>query len=232
MDDNGRLTATFYSFITNLTAPAADGWRYSYIVFYFLLPFSIKLFIMKKIMLSPVYVLSVFTFIICSNINGQSLKAEDIKAQMVKDWERAKAYTVDYLNTMPANEYSFKAVDSLRSFAMQMLHLAQGNIFLMSNASDQKPPAAFSANPKLEETTSAQSKDSVMYYVTASYDYCINAVRNSDITKWGEKKKVFSFEETRFALMNKTFEHQTHHRGQTTIYIRLKGIKPPQERLF
>ena len=32
--------------------------------------------------------------------------------------------------------------------------------------------------------------------------------------------------------MNKTFEHQTHHRGQATIYIRLQGIKPPEERLF
>ena len=40
------------------------------------------------------------------------------------------------------------------------------------------------------------------------------------------------FEETRFALMNKAFEHQTHHRGQTTIYIRLQGIRPPEERLF
>jgi uncharacterized damage-inducible protein DinB len=33
-------------------------------------------------------------------------------------------------------------------------------------------------------------------------------------------------------MMLKTFEHQTHHRGQTTIYIRLLGIRPPQEKLF
>ncbi|HET9745897.1 MAG TPA: DinB family protein [Chitinophagaceae bacterium] len=32
--------------------------------------------------------------------------------------------------------------------------------------------------------------------------------------------------------MNKAFEHQNHHRGQTTIYIRAQGIKPPEERLF
>ena len=25
------------------------------------------------------------------------------------------------------------------------------------------------------------------------------------------------------------FEHQTHHRGQTTIYLRLKGVEPPPE---
>ena len=161
---------------------------------------------------------------------AQALKTEDIQAQMVKDWERAKAYTIDYLNAMPADKYSFKAVDSIRSFAQQMLHLSAGNIFLMANATDQKPlPFVLS---DLEKSSTAQGKDSVMYYVTASYDYCIDAVKNYDVNKWGEKKKLHTYEEYRWALMMKAFEHQTHHRGQATIYIRLLGIRPPQERLF
>jgi hypothetical protein len=111
-----------------------------------------------------------------------------------------------------------------------MLHLATGNIFLMSNATDQKPlPFVLSDR---EKSPTAQGKDSVMYYVTTSYDYCIDAVKNYDINKWGEKKKLFKYEEYRWTLMMKTFEHQTHHRGQATIYIRLQGIRPPQERLF
>jgi uncharacterized damage-inducible protein DinB len=185
---------------------------------------------MKKMIARVAFCLPVFAFVLSSESQAQSLKAEDIKAQMARDWERAKAYTVDYLNTMPADKYSFKAVDSIRSFAQQMLHLAQANIFLMSNATDQKPLSFVQSD--MEHRATAQKKDSVMYYVTASYDFCINAVKNSDINKWGEKKKLFSFEETRLALMMKTFEHQTHHRGQTTIYIRLQGIKPPEERLF
>ncbi|MES1159240.1 MAG: DinB family protein [Bacteroidota bacterium] len=161
---------------------------------------------------------------------AQGLKAEDMRAQMVKDWERAKAYTIDYLNAIPADKYSFKAVDSIRSFAQQMLHLAAGNIFLMANATDEKPlPFVLSDR---EKATTAQGKDSIMYYVTASYDYCIDAVRNYDVNKWGEKKKLHTYEEYRWSLMMKAFEHQTHHRGQATIYIRLLGIRPPQERLF
>jgi uncharacterized damage-inducible protein DinB len=185
---------------------------------------------MKKMTLMALRFLPLLFVCFSFKGNTQAVSEEDIKAQMVKEWERAKAYTVDYLNTMPADKYSFKAVDSIRSFAQQMLHLAQGNLFLMSNATDQQPPAFLAAN--LEHSPTAQVKDSVMYYVTSSYDYCINAVKNSDINKWGEKKKLFNFEETKLALMMKTFEHQTHHRGQTTIYIRLLGIKPPNERLF
>ncbi|MES1216645.1 MAG: DinB family protein [Bacteroidota bacterium] len=179
---------------------------------------------MKRLLFLPFLLIAVYS-------SAQSLNTEDIKAQLVKEWERSKAYTIDYLNTMPANKYSFKATDSIRSFAQQMLHLAGANVFFMSLATDLKAPS-FPQN--LEQSTSAQSKDSVMYYVTTSYDYAIAAAKSSDITKWGEKKKLpfGGYEETRFALITKAIEHQAHHRGQTTIYIRLQGIKPPQERLF
>lgn len=182
---------------------------------------------MKK--LTSLLSLAVWAILLVSKIQAQS--PETIKAQMVKDWERAKEYTQEYLNTMPADKYSFKANDSVRSFAQQMLHLAAANIFLMSNVSTEKPPAWLSFT--LEQHASAQNKDSVVYYVMASYDYAINGVKNSVISQWGEKKKLFGrFEETKFAIMNKAFEHQTHHRGQATIYIRLAGIKPPEEKLF
>ena len=186
---------------------------------------------MKKNLVMAVLLLPLFMLMIPSATKAQSLSSEDIKAQMIKEWERSKAYTIDYLNTMPANKYSFKANDSIRSFAQQMLHLAGANVFFMSLATDQKAPA-FPQN--LEQRVSAQTKDSVMYFVTTSYDYAISAAKSSDVTKWGEKKKLpfGGYEETRYALINKAIEHQAHHRGQTTIYIRLQGIKPPQERLF
>ncbi len=183
----------------------------------------------KKLSAAANFVL-LSTFALFTQTHAQGLSPEDIKAQMVKDWERAKAYTVDYLNTMPAGKYTFRATDSIRSFAQQMLHLASGNCFLMSNATGQQMPSYMQSD--IQNSPTAQNKDSVLYYVTNSYDYCMNAIRNSDGKKWAEKKKIFSFEETRWALMMKAFEHQSHHRGQTTIYIRLQGIKPPEERLF
>ena len=182
---------------------------------------------MKKLLSLIAFCLVVFTFLLPFESSAQAL--EDIKIQMVKDWERAKTYTVDYLNTMPADKYSFKAVDSIRSFAQQMLHLAKGSCFLMSNVTDETPPP-FSLSD-VENSPGAQNKDSVMYYVTTSYDYCLTTIKHLDVKKWFEKKKTMN-DETKFALMNKAFEHQTHHRGQTTIYIRLQGITPPHERLF
>ena len=155
---------------------------------------------------------------------------EPAKAQMIKDWERAKAYTKEYLDAMPADKYSFKAQDSVRSFAGQMLHLASGNIFLSSTGTGKE---RIWTGRNLEASTSAQSKDSVTYFVMTSYDYVIDGIKSLDANKLEEKVKgPRNLEEPRYVWIQKTFEHQTHHRGQAKIYIRLAGIKPPNEKLF
>jgi uncharacterized damage-inducible protein DinB len=165
--------------------------------------------------------------------NAQSVSLADVKEQMVRDWQRAKEYTIEYLNTLPADKYTYKPEDSVRTFAGHMLHLASINVYFMFAANDIQPLPWLSR--ELQNRPSAQNKDSVMYYITASYDFAIKAVQNSDTSKWGEIKKImvgFDATPTRLALMNKAFEHQTHHRGQCTIYIRLLGIRPPAEKLF
>src|SRR5258707_9505 len=161
--------------------------------------------------------------------SAQSISGDDIKSQFAKDWERAKAYTLEYLNTMPADKYSFKAVDSIRSFAQQMLHLSAGNVHIISIATDANPP--FAANG-LETRTSAQTKDSVVYYVSASYDFAIQSIKTLDPAKLGELAGQGNNKVTRFAWLLNGFEHQPHPRGQPTIYLRLQGIRPPNESIF
>jgi len=188
---------------------------------------------MRKTILSTIMMIAGVTFFYFASraqTSSHTLTLTDIRTQMVADWERAKAYTVDYLNTMPADKYNYKPNDSVRTFAGHMLHLAMVNLVFLATAIDVTPlPWAQIAR---QNSPTAQNKDSVMYYVTTSYDFVINAIKTSDVSKWGETVKVMGFEATRFALLNKIFEHQTHHRGQTTIYIRMQNIRPPNERLF
>jgi uncharacterized damage-inducible protein DinB len=163
----------------------------------------------------------------CATIRAQF--NESVKAQLVKEWQRARAYTLEYLDAMPKDKYGFKAQDSIRSFAQQMLHLAQDIVIMVSLGTGKE---RIWQGQILEQRPSAQTADSVRYFVKASYDYGIDGIQNMDASKFEEKVKNRNFEETRFAWLLKAFEHQTHHRGQTTIYIRLLGIKPPPEKLF
>jgi uncharacterized damage-inducible protein DinB len=175
---------------------------------------------------------AVFLTSLSFSASAQTITGDEIKAQFVKDWERAKAYTLDYLNVMPADKYSFKPVDSIRSFSQQMLHLAQDNFApLIATATGAQVPEPIK-HRDLENSSGAQSKDSVLYFVTLSYDFAIQSIKDLSPAKYGEMVSLFKWKETRFAMLEKAFEHQTHHRGQTTIYIRLQGIKPPGERLF
>src|SRR5471032_2261685 len=71
---------------------------------------------------------------------GGSVYAQFTQAQMVDEWKRAKVYTKEYLDAMPADGYGFKPTPEIRSFAQQMLHLADANYFFISTASGKKSP--------------------------------------------------------------------------------------------
>ena len=174
-------------------------------------------------------ILSVSILISISFLSAHAQLGESVKQQLIKDWARAKAYTKEYLDAMPKDKYSFRAQDSVRTFAQQMLHLAHANMGISANGTGKD---RIWVGRNLEQTASAQSADSVNYFVLTSYDFAIDGIKNMDAGKFDEKYKRGNFEETRLAWILKAFEHQTHHRGQTTIYIRLLGIKPPNEKLF
>lgn len=169
---------------------------------------------------------------------AQNSTNEILKQQLINDWERAKAYTQEYLNAMPANKYNSRPNDSIRSFAGQMLHLAFANAgmaIIGTGVSDSSIYKNFILR-QLEKSPTAQTKDSVMYFVNTSYDFMIHAIKMMDFSKINEVVNQHmpggDRSETRLAWLLKTFEHQTHHRGQCTIYLRLAGIRPPAEKLF
>ena len=52
---------------------------------------------MKKIIITTL-IASIFS---SSRLTAQTLSDENIRSQFIKDWERARVYTIDYLNAMP-----------------------------------------------------------------------------------------------------------------------------------
>ena len=61
-------------------------------------------------------------------------------AQALKDWERAKAYTAEYIAAMPEDGMTYKPTADVRSFAEQMLHIAGANFMFASGASGTANP--------------------------------------------------------------------------------------------
>ena len=157
-----------------------------------------------------------------------SVFAQLTKEQVITEWKRAKVYTKAYLDAMPADGYTFKATPEVRTFAQQMLHLTDANYYFGSVLSGKESPMGKSS----AEKTVAQTKDATTKAVMDSYDYMVSVI---EATPADQMQVIVSAEGQKVSkalLISKAFEHQTHHRGQTTVYLRLKGVTPPGEMLF
>lgn len=171
------------------------------------------------------FVLSILLFCVGSSFAHAQPTIEEI----VKEWERAKAYTKEYLDAMPESGYSLKPTAEMRSFAEQMLHLTDDNYAFATEAVSEKSPVASGESEK----TTDKSKANVTKLVLAGYDFVINSIKKMTPAQLTEKIKLFNrFDMTKGMVFTKLFEHQTHHRGQTTVYLRLAKVTPPNEKLF
>lgn len=173
-------------------------------------------------------ILTLFTAIVFLTALSHEALAQKSTEALVKDWERAKAYTKEYMDAMPAESYSLKPTPEMRSFADQMLHLSDANYGFLSTASGVKSTVEGS----LEKLTD-KSKEKVIKATMDSYDFVINGIKATNTSAYKDMVKLFGrFDLTKEEVIEKAFEHQTHHRGQTTPYLRLAKVTPPQEKLF
>jgi uncharacterized damage-inducible protein DinB len=164
---------------------------------------------------------------------SSSVSAQFTQSQMVAEWQRAKIYTKSYLDAMPEDGYGFKPTPEIRSFAQQMLHLADVNYVFATVASGKPNPIGETlATIDMNEKTPSPTKEGAIKVVMDSYDWVINALQNMTPDQLQETIKFGKHDITRSGFFGKAFEHQTHQRGQTTIYLRLKGVTPPAELLF
>lgn len=175
---------------------------------------------MKKLTL--LFTLLVITFA------SSRVYAQFTQPEMVAEWQRAKVYTKEYLDAMPADGFTFKPTPEIRSFAQQMLHLADANYYFASTASGKASPIG----QTYVEKTVPQTKEATTKAVMDSYDFVISALQGMTPDQLKETAKAEGQQLTKSGIFGKAFEHQTHHRGQTTIYLRLKGVTPPAEKLF
>ena len=122
----------------------------------------------KKVLTSLNILVALF---IASFSSAMALDTNDgTKENLIADFERAKAYSVEYMDAMPADGYSFKPTADIRSFSQQFLHIAGANYFFTSTILGTDNPKA---GVEFEKDASYASKEATMKAVSESYDYVI-----------------------------------------------------------
>lgn len=142
----------------------------------------------------------------------------ECKAAFIKHLQTSKEFTVKVAEAMPASDYDFKLTPAQMSFAQQMTHLSQGLTYFLSAFKGEKP------NPG---KPASMSKDDVIAFIKTSFDKAISEV--SSLTPEQLTKTYNSGEGsmTGIELLMGALDHTTHHRASAEMYLRAKGIKPP-----
>jgi uncharacterized damage-inducible protein DinB len=155
----------------------------------------------------------------------------DRLATLVAEWERAKAGAQDYLESVAADQLSFRPAGDCWSLAEQFLHIASTQYSFAASATGQANPLASMSNPEKDEKLKTDL-DAWRRFVLDSYDFMIDGVRSLDPAALEDEVAFFRLRMPRSILLAKALEHHAHHRGQTAVYLRLSGVTPPSQRLF
>ncbi len=159
------------------------------------------------------------TFAFTVNSNAQS--EDSLLHQLARKWENAKAYTLKVAAMMSDKDYNFKPVADEMTFGEQLLHIAQNMNWLS---------ATYLLASKLhsKSDTAHLSKQAIMNIISAAYDSALTVHYRLTAKQLDETVPFFAGPMSRRQILILMHDHQTHHVGQLIVYLRLKGIKPPE----
>ena len=149
-----------------------------------------------------------------------------VKDALVKHWKVTGEFTLAVAKAMPAADYGFRPVPEEMSFGQVMTHIGAADIGACVAVSGMQRPdepakvAAWRKDQKLDI-----DRDTAIEYLTLVFHFCNKAIES---TAWEKlDAKVGNTQLTGFERYWSYFTHTAHHRGQAEVYLRLKGIKPP-----
>jgi uncharacterized damage-inducible protein DinB len=167
---------------------------------------------------------SIFMVVLCAAMTPfafaqTSANGSKFVQDFEKHWSNAKELAVAVANAMPAEDYSFKPVSAEMSFGEQMMHITGANYGYCAFLSSSKSPYQ-----KPKDAT----KEQIVKELGDSFDHCtkiFDGVGEAQLDKvLGTGDRAVDGREVMLGVMI----HMAHHRGQSEVYLRLKGITPPE----
>lgn len=136
--------------------------------------------------------------------------------------QRAHAYTALVAESMPDSLYSYRPTVESMSFARQLTHLC-ANLGRLSGEI-----LGDTLNPVSEEHLNYASKAEVVQLIDRTYRFAAGMLTTLPPSALADTVSFFAGPLTKLQIVNLIFDHQTHHRAQALVYLRLNGIEPPR----
>jgi len=158
------------------------------------------------------------TFVSCTGL-ADAQNANPMVDALAKHYQASKELTLAVADAMPAENYSFKATDAEMSFGEQMNHIASANANYCAAGLETKSPLG-----KLDDNSKATAEKNL----NTAFDFCLDGLKKLNDAALTKMVGSGARQSTVFERLWGGFTHTAHHRGQAEVYLRLKGITPPQ----
>lgn len=147
----------------------------------------------------------------------------DMKAQAVYDLQQLQKKFVGLAGAIPAEKYTFRPTDGVRSISELFLHISAANYNIPTLIGAAPNPAA--TQKDFDKSTTDKAK--IIEQLNQSFAHAISAVQgmsNADFAK-PEKKLGPDANDGDVVYMLVTHAHE--HLGQSIAYARMNGVVPP-----
>lgn len=148
-----------------------------------------------------------------------ALAADTTPATLLAHLKKSQAFTIKVAEQMPDADYAFKLTPAQMSFAEQLAHIGNANYFFYGTLAGEK----FS-NPK----PASLSKTDVIAFLNKSFAYAEGVLSKATPDQLAKMYTAEGGQMSGLELVMMAFDHTTHHRAQTEMYLRAKGITPTE----
>lgn len=151
---------------------------------------------------------------------SQQSSENPFSASNKRGYERTKGILLRSAEKMPEENYSFKPVDSVRSYGQIVGHLADAQYLFCSSVSGEK-------NPDLKIEKTKTSKADLIAALKEGFAYCDKVYDSMTDSTATQMAKFFGNDASKFGILNANIGHNMEHYGNLVTYMRIKGIVPP-----
>ncbi|HSE39624.1 MAG TPA: DinB family protein [Acidobacteriota bacterium] len=178
-----------------------------------------------KMWLRNVFIFTAIVICIPAIVFGQSQSAPaatGFKGDLLKQVEDVEKKIVSLAEAVPAEKYSWRPGEGVRSVSEVLMHVAGANYLLPSMAGVTPPPGI---SRDMEKTVTEKPK--VVEALKQSFIHLKQGIQNTPDADFEKNVKFFGDEATVRYVFLVAAAHGNEHLGQSIAYARMNGITPP-----
>lgn len=151
-------------------------------------------------------------------------------ADYLERLEQSRKYLLLVAETMPEEQYGFRATSESLSFAENLMHIGFALDWHSQSLLGGRESRDW--NTDVIYKVGGKSKAEMIDVVDETFEAAIALIQKFNPVQLVDRLDYFGLDRTKRQIFLLLADHITHHRGQMLVSMRLNGLTPPRYVLF